>query len=115
MMIGERLLVVDDDESNRVTLAALLESEGYVVDESADCDDALRRIAQSNYAAVILDWRLGTRSGAELVAPIRTHQPAARILVVTGSDTLDAHTIGVDAIGTKGESFETTLHRLRTA
>jgi DNA-binding response OmpR family regulator len=113
-MAGERLLLVDDDESNRITMSALLESEGYAVDEAIGCEDALERIAAQPYAAVILDWRLGDRTGAELVAPIRAQQPQARILVVTGSDDLDPKSIGVDGVGCKGESFETTLHRLRT-
>ena len=36
-----RLLVVDDEESLRITTAAILENEGYIVDTASSGDEAV--------------------------------------------------------------------------
>ena len=82
---NHRILLIDDDASNRITLAALLEDEGYVVDAAASGQEGQAGIQGPRcYGAVLLDWELDDRSGAGLAVPLAAHQPQARVIVVTG-------------------------------
>jgi DNA-binding NtrC family response regulator len=114
MTMSERLLLVDDDVSNRVTLAALLEDEGYLVEEAEGCGEAMERIGDGAYGVVILDWNLGRRSAAELLGPVRERHPQARVLILTGAaEELDLATVDADAIACKGDSFDVLLGHIR--
>jgi PleD family two-component response regulator len=42
-----RLLVVDDEESLRITTAAILEREGYIVDTASSGDEAIRAASKT--------------------------------------------------------------------
>ena len=42
-----RLLVVDDEESLRITTAAIFENEGYIVDTASSGDEAIDSTEQS--------------------------------------------------------------------
>src|SRR6185503_2633319 len=50
-----RLLVVDDDESNRDMLSRRLQHDGYTVQVAANGVDALRRLRSSAFDLVLLD------------------------------------------------------------
>jgi len=99
-----RLLVVEDDASNRLTLCALLEDEGFEVEAAsslAEAEDLLRRAAP--FAAVLLDRGLGREDGLALVPTVRAAMPAAKIVVLSGQDTPAP---GVDATLRKGDRFD---------
>jgi DNA-binding NtrC family response regulator len=99
-----RLLLVEDDASNRLTLGALLEDEGFVVEAAATLAEAreLLRSAPA-FTVVLLDRRLGQEDGLALVPVVREAAPAAKVVVLSGADT-DAP--GVDATLRKGGSFD---------
>ncbi len=99
-----RLLLVEDDASNRLTLGALLEDEGFAVEAAstlAEARELLRRAPA--FTAVLLDRRLDHEDGLALVPAVRAAAPAAKIVVLSGADT-DAP--GVDATLRKGGSFD---------
>jgi two-component system nitrogen regulation response regulator GlnG len=110
---NRRLLIVDDDGANCMTLSALLEDEGFSVDAAQSCAQARVRLAASgSYAAVLVDGNLGDGSGLDLVGQIRASQPGAPILLVSGSLPLATNVSQVDAAISKGEAFETLLTAL---
>lgn len=37
MVKNPRILIIDDDENIRETLAAIMEEEGYIVDQAENC------------------------------------------------------------------------------
>jgi len=62
---GARLLIVDDDASNRLTLSALLEDEGYAVEIAESFDEGVAKIrGEAPYALVLLDLHLTVLSPA---------------------------------------------------
>ena len=73
-----RLLLIDDDDANRVTLSALLEEEGFSVDVASSLAEAGERIASgASYALILFDQNLGDRSeerrvGKECLAVCRS-------------------------------------------
>jgi CheY-like chemotaxis protein len=52
------LLVVDDEESLRITTAAIFENEGYVVDTASSGDEAIDLMSKEDYDLVLTDLHM---------------------------------------------------------
>jgi two-component system, response regulator RegA len=78
-----RVLLIEDDEAFRSTLAFALKRRGVSVYEASDGRDALEIKLQS-LGGIILDMRLGPDSGADLIEDLRLRWPEARIVILTG-------------------------------
>lgn len=79
-----RILVVDDDETLRLTLRLVLESEGHEVDEAADGLAALALVASpKHYHAAILDVNMPRLQGLDTLQKIKDHHPSLCCLVLT--------------------------------
>lgn len=112
----KRLLLVDDDASNRVTLAALLEDEGFSVDALASYAEGKAQLASAApYEVALFDQNLGDGTGTELLRELRARMPAAKAILVSGSLTDEARAAtGFDAHLEKGVvSFPDILETLR--
>jgi DNA-binding response OmpR family regulator len=107
-----RLLLVEDDDANRLTLGVLLEGEGYAVTEAASFAEAERRLRAEAFDVIVLDRGLGGRDGIELV-PIANAAPRrARVVVVSGADAR-VSVAGVDAWVVKGGSISNLVDVIR--
>lgn len=83
-----RILVVDDDESNRCMLASMLRGVGYEVKESDSGASALAMIHEDNaFDLVLVDKRMPEIDGVELLKKIRAETPASElpVFIVTAS------------------------------
>lgn len=76
-----RLLVVDDDRDFALSLARLLELEGYRVAVAHDGRGATERLAGIDVALV--DIRLGNEDGVQLAAGLRRLRPDLLVVMVT--------------------------------
>lgn len=78
------MLLVDDDETFRVVLAAALARRGYSVRAAADAGTAL--CAARDYACeyAIVDLHMPGTSGLAVVEALTRLQPGIRIVVLTG-------------------------------
>ena len=79
-----RILVVDDDESIRNTVKAILEDEGYIVDLAATGMEAIKRTEETAYNVALLDIRLPDMEGVELLKLMKDAVPRTRKIMVTG-------------------------------
>jgi DNA-binding response OmpR family regulator len=70
-MTAATLLVVDDDAAVRRSLRRVLERAGYAVEEAADGQEALERLADLRAALVILDVAMPRLDGWHTLARIR--------------------------------------------
>ena len=73
---GQRVLVVDDNETARVVLQALLEQMKFDVNTAADGNEALQMVMQANrdgrpYHLAMLDWQMPGMDGLELAKRVR--------------------------------------------
>ena len=103
--MSARVLVVDDDTSNRITMAALLEDSGFFVVEAVDIDEAIAAAPQG-FDVVLLDRHLGDMDALDALPDLRRSLGGARIVLVTG-DLSGAN--GVDGLLEKGGRFELVL------
>jgi len=61
------ILVVDDEESVRYTLEAVLKPEGYTIGAARSAAEALDRIANEAFDLIISDMNMPGASGLELL------------------------------------------------
>lgn len=71
---GFSVLVVEDNEMNRLVARATLESWGLNVHEVNDGFEALRHVHRSNFDLLLVDLQMPGISGAETVRRLRTEQ-----------------------------------------
>ncbi len=83
-----RILVVDDDPSFRALLRDILESGGYGVAEASSAEQALSRLDEEAFAAVLTDQRMPGLSGIELLSRIRGRAKAPPVVVLTAHGTI---------------------------
>ena len=79
-----RILVVDDDETIRTTMKAILQDEGYQVDLAATGKEAIQKTQENAYNIALLDIRLPDMEGVELLKLLRDSVPRTRKIMVTG-------------------------------
>ncbi|MDC0677319.1 MULTISPECIES: response regulator [Sorangium] len=80
---GKRVLVIDDEEGMRVTLAASLELEGYEVVEARDGIHALELVRQQAFTLVISDIRMPGLNGVETFRELKRIQPELTVVLMT--------------------------------
>lgn len=66
-----RALVVDDEEYNRIALAALLEDLGFASDFASDGVEAVEAASRQRYDAIFLDVDLPRKSGLDVARELR--------------------------------------------
>ena len=84
-----RLLVIEDDPRLRAVLARGLEANGYFVDVAPSAEDALPMLTFTDYAVLIVDWRLPGMSGLEFVRNVRSGSLESAVLLLTARDAPD--------------------------
>ena len=89
-MTTDRILCVDDDSDQCVLLTAALERLGYAVDSCSTAQEALERVAQQRYSAVLTDLAMGEVSGFDLCEQLVRIAPNVPVIVVTGLETMEA-------------------------
>jgi len=85
----EKILIVDDETSIRKTLREILEFEKFKVDESPDGLDALVKLKQSNYDAVICDIKMPKMDGMETLERIQILSPDTPVIMISGHADID--------------------------
>jgi signal transduction histidine kinase len=85
-----RLLVVDDEESLRITTAAILEQEGYTVDTASSGDEAIMLMDKADYDLVLTDLHMEGGDGLSVLNQIRRHAPLTISVVLTGFASVES-------------------------
>jgi signal transduction histidine kinase len=85
-----RLLVVDDEESLRITTAAILENEGYVVDTASSGDEAISLLSATDYDLVLTDLHMEGGDGLSVLSQIRRQAPLTISVVLTGFASVES-------------------------
>ena len=79
---GKHVLIVEDDQDVRESLAALLEGEGYDVLEARHGQEALELLATSNVCVILLDIFMPVMNGVAFMAKQAQTPAIAAIPVV---------------------------------
>jgi len=84
-----RILVVDDDESIRKTLAIILEEKGYVVDTAQSGKEAIEKSNIRFYNLALIDIRLPDMEGTKLLTALKETVPKMVKIIITGYPSLE--------------------------
>ena len=84
------ILILDDDENFRRTLAFVLKRAGYSVTTADHPKDAVETLMSGTFDLAILDIKMPDMDGLTLLAEIRKTQPYLPVLILTGFAGLDS-------------------------
>ena len=112
-----RILIVDDDESIREVLTAILRDEGYIVEAVDTGEKAIQATQQKFYNLVLIDIRLPDMEGTKLLTKMKDTVPKMVKIIITGYPTLqnaiEAVNKGADGYIVKPINIEETLKIIR--
>jgi two-component system phosphate regulon response regulator PhoB len=118
-MLKPLILIVEDEAPLVTMLRYNLEKQGFRVDEAADGQEAITKVAEAKPDLVLLDWMLPAMSGIEVCRQIR-RRPGTRdlpIIMVTAraeeADSVRGLNTGADDYITKPFSIDLLLARIR--
>ena len=84
------ILVVDDDDSTRAMILAVLHRAGFAADGAASGDEALSRLETTDYSAVVLDVVMPGISGIEVMRQLvsRGRHTKCVVLMTAGTESI---------------------------
>ena len=89
VVVGTRILAVEDDERIRAAVKLALEDEGWTVDEAASGEEAVILFLRQPADVVLIDIMLPGIDGFELCRTIRRASDVPIVMVTARSDTHD--------------------------
>lgn len=85
---GKRILIIDDEDSVRTSLALLLK-DSYEIEKASNADDALALIHREPHPdAILLDVLLPGSDGLSLLKQIKELDPKIPVLMLTGAGSV---------------------------
>lgn len=118
-MPGELILLVEDNDNNRLLVRDVLQASGYRVAEAESAEDGLRMAVEQTPDLILMDIQLPGMNGIEALRRLRA-DPATRaipVIAVTASAmTQDRHQImaaGFDGYQSKPISVKGFLQAVR--
>ena len=81
---GAHLLIVDDDQPWLNRLGRAMESRGYVVHGAGSVSEGIKLGKSVKPAYAVVDMRLEDGNGLDVVENLRSENPQARIIMLTG-------------------------------
>jgi len=80
----ESVLIVDDDPEFSTTLKDILQSNGYQVRTEEDPAKVLSHMEEQYQLVVILDLKLGTADGLDIIRKVHARYPEKPVVLLTG-------------------------------
>lgn len=112
-----RLLVAEDDLKVRSHVVGALRSEGHVVDETGDGEEAIWLLREQEYDAAVLDITMPGKDGVGVTRTARANGFSSPIILATARGEVRDKVAGLDAGAddyiVKPYSTEELLARLR--
>jgi two-component system nitrogen regulation response regulator NtrX len=97
-MPNETILIVDDEESVRKSLADVMRDEGYEVVTAASGSEGIDLLGEAQPALALLDIAMPGMDGIETLRRFRELRPDMQVIMVTGHGTIE-HAVKTTKMG----------------
>ncbi|SDI59367.1 two-component system, NtrC family, response regulator [Ferrimonas sediminum] len=95
---GHRILLLEDDDTQRELLQQMLQQAGHQVAAVADADGAWQQLIQGQWQILFSDWKLARGDASAVIARARSRFPTLGIIVATAYGSID-HAVEAIKIG----------------
>ena len=92
-----RILIVEDEAALRGQLVDYLKSEGYVIDEASDGEEALYYGREYEYDAAVIDLGLPKVDGVRVIETLRAEERSFPVLILTARSHWQDKVRGLEA------------------
>ena len=118
-MASARVLIVDDEVDFAQVLSERIEARGLEADIVDSGVEALKRVKERSYDAVILDLAMPELDGIETLKRLLAEQPELQVILLTGQATLEkgiqAVKLGAMEFLEKPADIESLVRKIKTA
>ena len=89
MIANPKILIVDDEEGIRESLASILRDERYAVETLPSAEEALERIAKGDVQVILLDIWLPGIDGMEALSRIQAVNRPPSVIMISGHGSIE--------------------------
>ena len=86
---GARILIVDDNDMNRIVLRSLMKENDLKIDDAESGEECLKKVSETEYDVILMDYMMPRMDGKETLARIKEMPDApgakAKIIVCTAN------------------------------
>ena len=87
--MSDKILIADDESSNRKILRQELTHRGYLVETANDGSEALRKVETSLPDLIILDYMMPDLSGLDVLKELRKREDDTPVVMITAYGTVE--------------------------
>lgn len=96
--MSEKVLLVDDEKDFIDALADRMRLRDMDVETTASARDALKKVEEETFDAIVLDLRMPEMDGIEFLKAVRKRHPELQVIMLTGygkvKDSVEAMKLG---------------------
>jgi DNA-binding NtrC family response regulator len=92
MKTKKKVLLVDDEPIVGERLKPALEKIGFYVESYTSSQCAVDRIAEESFDVLVTDLKMQGPDGLEVMAFVKEHSPATKVVIITGFATVETAT-----------------------
>ncbi len=115
----EKILLVDDEKDYIEALGERMKNRGMNVSTTTSAKDALKRVEEEPYDAIILDLQMPGMDGIEALKAIKKKNPDMQVILLTGHATvekgIEAMKLGAMDLIEKPADIETIAKKIKKA
>ncbi len=112
------VLIADDEDSLRASIAAWLAEESFDVDQAADGLEAIKKVQSRDYDLALLDIKMPGANGLEVLRFVKKNSTGTEVVMMTGmsdvSMAVEAMKLGAKEYLTKPVDMDHLVPQLRT-
>ena len=113
------VLVVEDNDAQRLTLSILLKTKGYLVSEAAKGKEAIEKLESGSYDVVVTDLKIDEFTGLDILKTVKRVNAQTEVLILTGyasiESAIEATRLGAFNYLTKPIDNDQLIHNVEKA
>lgn len=117
--MSEKVLLVDDEIDFVETLAERMRTRGMDVSTTTSAKDALAKVEDESFDAIVLDLMMPEMDGLEALAVLKKKRPELQIILLTGRATvqkgIEAMKLGAMEFMEKPADLKTLTEKIKKA